>query len=457
MATATNTPIAATIPNIELADKDIIGLVLNWKLENDGASHAALTKAFEERGLNVDDIAGVTGVRKAYSIACGNHWSSARYDGDNGDERHMFSTKVEAYSALRSAKVTSYAFAIKQAQDAEITTLNQVGSITLDHASMSWHWRLAPSVRFGGETDDEYMARCEGCYGHDTVVTSADVKQFIETANAVDAYINHYAVTMEIGQLRATIRNVLESEGCYSMSHRGGFWFVPNLTGPSNPYEQVQRMVEAFEEVNPAYSFSLLTMPRDQRSIDAASAVVEDNLLDRINRIITAVEAKGQGRAGQHDGRADELTALLAQATTYQRLLGMEVADIQNAIDTAKAAIKQADASYTKQLGESRKQREAAKAEAKAAEAGRAAGVSFDDDDAEEAPVNKLKATKSAVRSLTKAAKANGTSAATVGTKAVSVSFDSALGYTAKAGRAALGSFKAAPAAVDAIVAACAA
>jgi hypothetical protein len=231
---------------------------------------------------------------------------------------------------------TAYEFSVNAQSVVEgQANILKVGTLSIDDNNvLSWH--LAVGERFPAESLEDYFMRAllaePGLIGMDL----ADFVTYAEGVHAeVKTYIDedsHSAVTT-----KAILKMAFEKAGGFSISSRGGFWFLPRVDGVACPYAIGGKVAEAVAEASGgAIRFTRMNIPKDAPSLEGAAEVVREDFLDALRSLAEEVEELESNKTGQNDGRRERVANLMTKVELYKTIWGMAGDDIEEA--AAKAA-----------------------------------------------------------------------------------------------------------------------
>lgn len=408
---------------VSLDPSDTVGSSINWYLTHDPVPCSDLADAFVANGLDPMDLPSETTALSRFRELCAYLSPRIYRPIAVGDRREFVCAKVDHGSEDKD--LVSYSYSANFGRGREKSRLVQVGTLTFNKANGTFSWRFEFDRMNSGETLDGYVAR--GVVAFDGTGINADDLTFFagfchRLLSEVDVYASapHY----DICRLRDTLRDQFISAGCYSLSSRGGFWFAPRLdSDDGGPAGYVARVMAAYEEVSANNRFMLLTMPKDERTVETAASVVSEGLMARVSSVLDAIaKVSEMKRAGQHDTRLTELADVVEQAELYREMLGMTTDDLTARIAEARGMIESQANLFASEIATRKAEKEAAKKAAKEAE--KAAETA---EKVESAPVDITAITKAKVSVLRAAVRDGGL---VVDGVALVVSKDPALGYT---------------------------
>lgn len=324
---AHNTRIAQ-LATVALTEEQTIGASVNWYLTHDAVPCATLFDAFTGAGLNPSTLPdATTGLSRFRTLLM--YQNERIYRRWVDGKREFVSAQVKHTGVDK--ELSSYSYSANLADSTEKTRLVQIGTLTYNTGNDTFHWRYAQDRSQAGESLEAYRDRCLALQSEFTTEDYDFFSAFSEgILNEVSTYVNapHYDVV----RLREILKAQFTASGCYSLSARGGFWFAPRTGTNSCPYAYIQMVMQAFEKIDNNH-FLLLTMPKDERTMETAATVVEDGLMSRISDIAdTLQKITEMSRAGQHNNRLQELANIVEQAQLYREMLGLTTDELENRI-----------------------------------------------------------------------------------------------------------------------------
>jgi hypothetical protein len=271
-------------------------------------------------------------------------------------KNHRFSRKIGERD-LRSIEckhadkgLVSYEFSVNApSTETEKARLIPVGTMSLRDETMSFKLTVGPQLY--QESDEDYISRA---LAHSPDLLAADCRDLIDYARAVREEVGYYigsphhsAVT-----IKALLKICFEQSGAFSVSSRGGFWFVPRTGLADCPHAFMNRVAEAIiEATDGAVRFTRMNIPKDATSLEGASEMVREDFIDMLKDLEVAVESLECNMQGQNDGRREVVNGIIAKLGIYKTLWGMAGDDIESlaarvtalidAHDSRTAAIKQ--------------------------------------------------------------------------------------------------------------------
>lgn len=338
---AHNTRIAQ-LATVALTEEQTIGASINWYLTHKPVPVATLQNAFTASGLDAATLPeATTGLSRFRTLLM---YINERIYRRWADGKREFVAAQVKHTGV-DKELSSYSYSANLAESTEKTRLVQIGTLTYNTANDTFHWRYAQDRSQAGESLEAYRDRCLAMQSEFT----ADDYDFFATfaegiLSEVDTYVSapHYDVV----RLREILKAQFVNAGCYSLSARGGFWFAPRTGTDSCPWGHVQKVMEAFETIENNH-FLLLTMPKDERTMETAATVVEDGLMSRISDIAeTLQKITEMSRAGQHNNRLAELANIVEQAQLYREMLGLTTDELENRITEVRSIIDAQIAAY---------------------------------------------------------------------------------------------------------------
>jgi hypothetical protein len=230
--------------------------------------------------------------------------------------------------ARHNAKeLVSFVYSVNvDSEENEKGNLIPVGSVTFDKKSESFWWRFDCGAKQQSETDDEYHERALASMESKGVQASdlTDFAKFaVDTLTDVDLFtrIPHY----NGDALRDAAATVFKRLGGYSMSARGGFWYLPRTDGGERcPLTNAESFMAVVEEASDrACRFMRLTMPKDAQTTEMAATFVTDGIAGKLADLRERVSKVEVTRKNQHGTRLEELAMLRADIALYRELLGV--------------------------------------------------------------------------------------------------------------------------------------
>ena len=338
---AHNTRIAQ-LANVALTDDQTIGASINWYLTHKPVPVATLQGAFAAAGLDAATLPeATTGLSRFRTLLM--YINERIYRRFPDGKREFVAAQVKHTG--QDKELSSYSYSANLADSTEKTKLVQIGTITFNTSNDTFHWRYAQDRSQAGESLESYRDRCLALQSEFTAEDYDFFATFAEgILTEVDTYVSapHYDVV----RLREILKAQFTSAGCYSLSARGGFWFAPRTGTSTCPWGYVQQVMQAFETIENNH-FLLLTMPKDERTLETAATVVEDGLMSRISDIAeTLQKVTEMTRKGQHDKRISELSDIVQQAQLYSEMLGLTTDELNNRILEVRSIIDSQIAAY---------------------------------------------------------------------------------------------------------------
>jgi hypothetical protein len=346
----------ARIGLVDLDPSETVGEAVNWYLTHDPVPCDALRGAFAAQGLDPSELPDqTTGKARLRRLVVYDNPRLYRRTA-SGARREYVAAQVK--HSGDDQRFTSYSYSANLGGGRERSRLVHVGTITHDSSLSSFSWRFAPDSMRSGESLDAYVTRCVSMLD-ETGVGADDLAFFASfahrTLSEVDVYESapHYDVVT----LRDALRPMFLRAGAFPLSARGGFWFAPRLDcedgGPSG---RCRRIMAAYESVDPRNRFFLLTMPRDERTLETAATVVHDGLMGRVSAVLDALSKVDEiKRASQHETRLLELADVVETAELYREMLGMTTDELEARISEARQVIDDQVSAYRAEV-EARKQ-----------------------------------------------------------------------------------------------------
>lgn len=206
-----------------------------------------------------------------------------------------------------------------------------VGTLSLDPVANVMRWRLAVGEPVDGEPLADYFQRALDA---EPALLGADLTDFadyaVRVAAEVQTYIDeesHSAVTT-----KAILKMAFEKAGGFSISSRGGFWFLPRLDGVTCPFTVAQKVAEAIAEASGgAIRFTRMSIPKDAPSLEGAAEVVREDFLDSLRDLAEEVSELESNKTGQNEGRRERVANLMTKVELYKTIWGMAGDDIEEA------------------------------------------------------------------------------------------------------------------------------
>jgi len=330
------------LANVALTDEQTIGASINWYLTHDAVPFMDLHNAFKDVGLDTATLPDATSGLARFRTLLMYVNERIYLRGPNG-KREFVAAQVKHTG--QDKELSSYSYSANLSDDTEKNRMVQIGTITYNTSNDTYHWRFTPDRAKAGESVTDYRDRCLAMQSEFTAEEYDFFSAFAQNILAeVDTYVTapHYDVV----RLREILKFQFEKAGCYSLSARGGFWFAPRTGLDNCPWNYVQKVMRAFETIKGNH-FLLLTMPKDERTLETAATVVEDGLMSRISDIAEALQKITEmTRKGQHDKRISELTDIIQQAQLYSEMLGLTTDELNNRILEVRTIIDAQIAAY---------------------------------------------------------------------------------------------------------------
>lgn len=345
---------------ISLPEEQTIGATINWYLTHNPVPTEALAAAFEANGLDSGKLPEPTSGNARFRTLCVRLNERIYRRLPSGGRREFVVAQVKHTG--EDKHLNSYAYSANFGNGTEKAKLVQVGTLTFDKKNDTFSWRFANDRINPGEQLSEYIARSVADFDG-TGVVAEDLGFFAEFSHRILEEVEVYAngSFYDIARLRNILRDRFNDAGAFTLSARGGFWFAPRFDGTC-PFDECSKVMRSFEQVDPNNRFLLLTMPKDEQTVETAASVVEEGLLSRVEDVIAALDkVEEMKRAGQHDSRLAELTDLIAKADLYSELLGMATDSLRLRVEDARATIAAQVAAYEVELAERKAEKEAEK------------------------------------------------------------------------------------------------
>ena len=364
---------------LDLDPSETVGEAVNWYLTHHPVPCGALRDAFIAQGLDPADLPDrTTGKARLRRLVVYDNPRLYRRLA-SGARREYVAAQVKHSGDDR--RLTSYSYSANLGGGRERSVLVQVGTITHDAERSSFSWRFAPDSMRSGESLDAYVTRCVSMLD-ETGVGADDLAFFASFAHRVLSEVDVYASAphYDVVTLRDALRPMFLRAGAFPLSARGGFWFAPRVEdGDGGPSGRCRRIMDAYESVDADNRFFLLTMPRDERTLDTAANVVHDGLMARVSTVLDALSKVDEiKRASQHQTRLLELADVVETAELYREILGMATGDLEAKIAEARQVIDDQVSAYQAEVEARKGARKATEATAEATEATTEAAAQVD-------------------------------------------------------------------------------
>jgi hypothetical protein len=224
--------------------------------------------------------------------------------------------------------------------------LAPIGSVTFEVDSCRFRWQFDCGAQRAIEDFDEYVDRALEQNPFAGRVDREDLIAFARFADlSLDDVEKFRAVPSYCGDsLRVSIAAAFRKVGGYSMSDRGGFWYLPRTDGGSTcPLSRAELLMQSVEEASSGVGhFSRLTMPKDASTLEVAGGIVRDSLTDQIRSLSAKVaEIKEVTRKGQHTTRLEELGEVRSKIALYRELLGLFDEDLLSEADEVEKMMRE--------------------------------------------------------------------------------------------------------------------
>ena len=225
--------------------------------------------------------------------------------------------------------LVSYEFSVNApSTETEKARLIPVGTMSLRDETMSFKLTVGPQLY--QESDEDYISRA---LAHSPDLLAADCRDLIDYARAVREEVGYYigsphhsAVT-----IKALLKICFEQSGAFSVSSRGGFWFVPRTGLADCPHAFMSKVAEAIAEATDgAVRFTRMNIPKDATSLEGASEMVREDFIDMLKDLEVTVESLECNMQGQNDGRREIVNGIIGKLGVYKTLWGMAGDDIES-------------------------------------------------------------------------------------------------------------------------------
>jgi hypothetical protein len=330
-----------SLANIVIAPEQTVGASLNWSIPEGVKLPAALVKqAVTDNSLPENVFGQPTEPLWQFKF-----WHyRARVPGRRRNEREI----ISAPARHQSNDLVSFVYSVNiDSTEDEKGRLIPVGSVTFNIADEQFWWRFDVGAMQPGETDSDYLDRALAAHDPAHGIEDKDLASFrsyaIHTLNDVaifaqEPYYNGNSI-------RDGVSHYFRKVGGYSMSARGGFWYLPRIEGQPDkcPLTRAEAMMAAVETASEKKCrFFRLTMPKDASTTEMASEFVSSGLAERINDIREKVaKIEEVTRKGQHSTRLEELASIRQDIALYRDILGLLDTDLLQSADEVTTMIQE--------------------------------------------------------------------------------------------------------------------
>lgn len=317
-----------------LSPEDTLGCTVAWHVPSRLRVPAARVKqALADRGLPEVKPAGSTPSARWKELVK-NHRISRKHG-----ERDLRSIECKH----PDKDILSYEFSVNApSTETEKARLIPVGTMSLRDDHMSFKLTVGPQALW--ESDETYISRA---LAHSPDLLPSDCMDFIAYARETQDEVGHYFREQQHSavSLKALLKFYFERSGAFSVSSRGGFWFVPRTGLIDCPYEFMGKVAEAISEATDgAVRFTRMNIPKDATSLEGASEMVREDFIDLLQDLEKTVSGLESNMQGQNDCRREVVNGVIAKLGIYKTLWGMAGDDIEDLAARVTALMDEHDA-----------------------------------------------------------------------------------------------------------------
>lgn len=337
----------ASLASLVLAPEQTVGASVNWTLPADlRIDEADLLSSARKFGLDESLLGSPTPPLTRFKA-----WHY-----DSRIPRPRGSREVLSTPARHDDKnlVTFVYSANLDGAGKEKGLLAPIGAVTFELDSARFRWQFDCGPKRASETFDEYVDRA---LADNQFAGRVDRKDFIAFAQYADRSLSDVDVFVRQPSycgdaLRHAAAATFRKVGGYSMSKRGGFWYLPRTDGgPTCPLSRAETFMQTVEEAAPSARFSRLTMPKDASTLEVAGGIVSEGLADQIRALSSKVaDLKEVTRKGQHTTRLEELSEVRSKIALYRDLLGLFDEDLLSEADEVESMMREQIATFESSL-----------------------------------------------------------------------------------------------------------
>lgn len=321
-----------SLASLVLAPEQTIGASINWTLSKAlRIPEADLLGSARKFGLEESLLGSPTSALARFKAW---HCSGSRIPRPRGSREIVSTTSRHDDESL----VTFIYSANLDGVGKEKGLLAPVGSVTFEIESSRFRWMFDCGPQLGSENFYEYVDRALVENQYSSRLNKEDLLVFAQWADQSlnDVALFHDTPSYCGDSLRVAAASTFRKFGGYSMSDRGGFWYLPRTDGGLDcPLTSAELFMQTIEEASAgAAKFSRLTMPKDASTLEVAGGIVREGIADQIRKLSSRVaEIKEVTRKGQHTTRLEELSELRSKIGMYREMLGLFDEDLLSEAD----------------------------------------------------------------------------------------------------------------------------
>jgi hypothetical protein len=330
----------SSLASLVLAPEQTVGASVNWTLPKSlRIAEADLLSTARKFGLDEDLLGSPTSALGKFKTW---HASGSRIPRPRGSREIVSTTSRHDDKGL----VTFVYSANLDGVGKEKGLLAPVGSVTFEVESSRFRWMFDCGKQQSSETFDEYVDRA---LVENKFAGQLEKDDLLVFARFADQSLNDVALFHDTpsycgDSLRVAAASTFRKLGGYSMSDRGGFWYLPRTDGgPACPLSRAEVFMQTIEESSSGVArFSRLTMPKDASTLEVAGGIVSEGLAAQIRGLSSRVsEIKEVTRKGQHTTRLEELSEVRSKIELYREMLGLFDEDLLSEADEVEQMMRQ--------------------------------------------------------------------------------------------------------------------